>query len=97
MAVDRAQINLADLLAGRADETQPRMTGRDGGADPQVKSQLAAFCAPNQRRLDRIEQKAGDAITEGAERDARRIVAIRIKPRLLKPSDALPSSLHAPP
>jgi hypothetical protein len=34
MTVERAQINLADLLAGWTDERQPRMTGRDRGADP---------------------------------------------------------------
>jgi hypothetical protein len=46
MAIESAQINLADLQTGQADETQPRMAS-DRGADPKVTPELAALCAPS--------------------------------------------------
>ena len=42
MAVECTQIDLADLLAGGADEAEPRMNDGDPSADAQVKP-LAAF------------------------------------------------------
>jgi hypothetical protein len=45
MAVETAQINLADLLTGRGKGRSTKDGWRDRGADPQVKPQLAALCA----------------------------------------------------
>jgi hypothetical protein len=44
MLVERAQINLTNLPAGRTREGQPPIAGCNSGAYPQVKPQLAAFC-----------------------------------------------------
>jgi hypothetical protein len=44
--IEPAQINLANLLAGRTEERQPRMTCSDLGADPKVEPQLAVLRAP---------------------------------------------------
>jgi hypothetical protein len=45
MAVELAQINLADLLAGRTEKHQPR-PGSDRGTDPQMAPELTTLCAP---------------------------------------------------
>jgi hypothetical protein len=45
MAVEPTQINLADLLAARTYERQPRIASGDRGANPQVKPKLAALRA----------------------------------------------------
>jgi hypothetical protein len=42
MALECAQVNLADLMAGWTDKRQPWMRG----SDPQMKPQLAALCEP---------------------------------------------------
>jgi hypothetical protein len=46
MAVEPAQINLADLLAGRTEKHQPRTAGSNPSAEPQMKPELAALGAP---------------------------------------------------
>jgi hypothetical protein len=42
MAIERAQINIADLLARWTTEAKPRLTSGDRSADPQVKPQVLA-------------------------------------------------------
>jgi hypothetical protein len=46
MAVEPAQINLAALLAGWANEPQAGMASGDCGAEPQMEPELATLCAP---------------------------------------------------